>query len=257
MHALAVTVSSSARGVDVEQGRALAARWGLAFVARARNAPLQPLLEREAQALLVLSGRGLSLEDGRGRLAFAPGMAQLRIKRLDAGAQEDLLVQLGGLRAGDVLLDATLGLGADALVAARVLGPTGAVLAFEKSLPLAVLAGEALRGPWREGYAPITVQHADSAVALEALPRGHVDVVLFDPMFGRPGKASPDFELLRRFADAAPLLPQTLAQAQRVARRWVLVKGSRYSRDFKRLGLTAVERSLSRSVLWARVPGGA
>jgi predicted RNA methylase len=254
---LAVTVSSSARGGDVEQARALAARWGLSFVARERNAPLQPLLEREAEAFLVVSGRGLSLEDGQGRLAFAPGMAQLRIKRLDAGAQEDLLVTLGELKPGDTVLDATLGLAADALVASRVVGATGAVLAYEKSLPLAVLAAEALGRPWREGYAPITVEHADSARALEALPRGHVDVVLFDPMFGRPNKASPDFELLRRFADASPLLPQTLAQAQRVARRWVLVKGSRYSKDFRRLGLTAVDRSLSRGVLWARVPGGA
>ena len=60
--------------------------------------------------------------------------------------------------------------------------------------------------------------------------------------------------MLRRYADAAPLTAEMIAEARRVASRWVVIKGSRYSKDFKKLGLVAQPRSLSRGVLWARLP---
>jgi hypothetical protein len=231
-----------------------AAKWGLPWLERARNSSLEPLFA-QATALLILGGEGWTLRDAEGTLQFSPGMAQLRIKRLEAGFNEDMLLRLGELRAGDSVLDCTLGLGADALVCARAVGPTGSVTALEKSLPLYAIAAEALEKPYGEAYARIDVRRADSAEVLPALPSQSQDVVLFDPMFGRPNKSSNAFSTLRRYADPAPLTPEMLAQAQRVARRWVVVKGSRYSKDFKKLGLVAEQRNLSRGVLWARLPG--
>jgi hypothetical protein len=46
-----------------------------------------------------------------------------------------------------------------------------------------------------------------------------------------------------------------LAEAQRVARRAVVIKGSRYSSDFKKLGLQAEPARPNATVLWARLAG--
>ncbi|MBS1150256.1 MAG: protein-L-isoD(D-D) O-methyltransferase [Myxococcaceae bacterium] len=238
---------SSAHYVRAQE---LAAAWGLPWLHRDRNAP-QP---EGAEALLVLGGDGWTLRRPEGVLRFSPGMAQLRIKRIDQGFAEDMLIRVGELRPSDHVLDCTMGLGADALVCARVVGPEGKVVALEKSLALYALAFEPLSRPYGPGFAQIEVRHADAALVLPTLPPKSFDVVLFDPMFGRPNKSSQAFDMLRHFADPSGLTAQMLADARKVARRWVVVKGSRYSKDFKKLGLVAEQRSLSRGVLWARVP---
>ena len=244
---LAVTVSSSVS--STHQAREQAAQWALPYLDRKRNEPLP----EGAEALLVLGGDGWTLRRPEGVLRFTPGMAQLRIKRIDQGFAEDMLIRVGEVQPKDHVLDCTMGLGSDALVCARVVGPTGKVVALEKSLALFAVASTALRRPYGEAFAQIDVRHADSAVVLPSLPPKSFDVVLFDPMFGRPNKSSQAFDMLRHFADPSGLTEQMLTDARKVARRWVLVKGSRYSKDFKKLGLVAVERSLSRGVLWARV----
>ena len=228
----------------------MAAAWGLPYFERARNAPLP----EGADALLVLGGDGWTLRSPDGLLRFTPGMAQLRIKRIDQGFAEDMLIRVAELHPGDHVLDCTMGLGSDALVCARIVGPTGKVVALEKSLALYALAADPLQRPYAAGFAQIEARHADSAVVLPQLPAKSFDVVLFDPMFGRPNKSSQAFDMLRHYADPSGLTPQMLDDARKVARRWVVVKASRYSKDLKKLGLVAEERSLSRGVLWARVP---
>lgn len=67
------------------------------------------LLQTDARALLVLCGTGWRLKDRQGECGFGPGMAAVRIERLRTGVQQpDALVLLGELRAGDVVVDATL-----------------------------------------------------------------------------------------------------------------------------------------------------
>src|SRR5690242_9366140 len=105
---LAVTTSGLGDGELAARAMRAAQRWGLPFVERRRKAPLAPMLGVDACALLVFGGDGVVLADPRGSLRFSPGMAQLRVKRLDAGADEDLLVRLAGLREGDAVLDCTL-----------------------------------------------------------------------------------------------------------------------------------------------------
>ncbi|MCC5691546.1 hypothetical protein, partial [Klebsiella pneumoniae] len=61
------------------------------------------------------------------------------------------------------------------------------------------------------------------------------------------------FETLRRHADTSPLTAEALEEARRVARRAVVLKGARYSRDFKRLGVTPLPARPNATVLWARV----
>jgi hypothetical protein len=88
------------------------------------------------------------------------------------------------------------------------------------------------------------------------MPAASVDVVLFDPMFGRALAAQPGFEMLRRLANPSPLRADVLAEARRVARRVVLVKAARYTPMLRSLGLQPEHASRSAPVVWARIPAG-
>ena len=253
---LVVTTSDRVDAPLAQRARSAAEAVGVPYVERHHKLPLKKLLTDMADALIVFESTAVSLVDAEGTLRFSPGLAHLRVKQLDAGVMEDQLVRVAGLREGERVLDCTLGLGADAQVAARLVGPSGSVIALEKSPALYLLARHGLKGLKRHPAAcAVSAVYADAAEFLRGLPDGAVDVVLFDPMFERERKSSAAFEALRRHADYSPLTRETVDQARRVARRVVVLKGSRYSKDFKRLGITPEPARPNATVLWARLPG--
>lgn len=251
-HALAVTTANKPHPGDEAAARAFAISEGLAFAPRRHKESLETLLARYPR-VLVHARNGLTLWTHTGSLLWSPGVAQLRLKRFEAGARDDLMLRHAEIRPGDSVLDATLGQAQDALVAARAAGPTGSVLGIENSLPLYLLAREGLRRfDVGEGSAPLELRRGRSGDVLASLPSGSVDVVLWDPMFERPRKAQPGFEVLREVADPSPLTPELLAESRRVARRWVLVKASRYSTDLRKLGLLPLPAPGAATVVWGR-----
>jgi hypothetical protein len=253
---LAVTVTAKQPGRYLPEASARAAQWGVPFYARPERTPLVERIGVLADAFLVLGGDGWTLHDAHGSLYFSPGMAAVRVKRLGTAHQEeDVLVRLCELEAGDSVLDATLGLGSDALVCARAVGPMGRVIGVEASLPLYALASEGLRRkPPFPDSAVIEVRRGQALEILRELEPHSVDCVIFDPMFDLPKSSTPSFDMLRRYALHEPLDEATLAEARRVARRWVVVKGGRYGKEFARLGLTALKLTRFKPLVWARVP---
>lgn len=252
-HPIAVTSCANPQASDVAEAAAVAARWQVPLLARPGRGGVAALLA-EAETLLVVERSGVCLQDAHGSARWSPGLAALRLRALEAGGQGEALRRVAALRAGERVLDCTLGLAQDARVAARLVGPSGKLLGLEVSMPLAMLAAEGLR---REGHdarsAPLEVTHADCRQYLAGLPRGCFDVILFDPMFSSGRRAQPSFALLRRLANAAPLEAATLAEARRVASRAVVVKAPRYGPELKALGLVAERASRSAPVVWARV----
>lgn len=247
---LAVTVTAKQPGRYTSTAKTKAAEWGLPFFARPEKGQLPELIGVVAEAFLVLGGGGWTLHDARGELYFSPGTAALRVKRL----AEDVLVRLCELKAGDSVFDGTLGLGSDALICARQVGPTGKVIAVESSLPLYALVSEGLRRePPFSDSATIDVRHGHSLAVLETLEPRSLDCVIFDPMFDLPKRSTPSFDMLRTYASHEPLDEVTLNEARRVARRWVVVKGGRYGKEFDRLGLTALKLTRFKPLVWARV----
>lgn len=253
---LAVTTSDRIEPELAQRALRAATELGVPYLERTHKRTLASMLADSAEALIVFESGAVSLVDTQGSLRFSPGLAHLRIKQLDAGVLEDMLLRIAGLSEGERVLDCTLGLGADAQVAARLVGPSGGVTALEKSPSLYLLARHGLESlPRHPRACPIHVVHADASHYLRSLPAGAFDVVLFDPMFERQRKSSVAFETLRRHADYAPLTRETVAEAQRVARRAVVLKGSRYSSDFKKLGIRPEPARPNATVLWARLPG--
>jgi len=168
-------------------------------------------------------------------------------------SERDPLLEAAEIRPGDLVLDATLGLGADALVAAAACGPAGRVVALEASGPLAAWVDEGLRRLEAEPARRIEVRAGDHAALLAGLPPASFDVVLFDPMFRHAREAPGGFDVVRRLADPRPLDPAALAAARRVARRWVLVKDGAPGWDLTRLGLTPLPSARGAHRYYARL----
>jgi 16S rRNA (guanine1516-N2)-methyltransferase len=248
---VAVTTRANPTSADVSEAESVAARWGVPLLARPTQGPLTRLLG-DAETLLVVERRGVCLWDDEGSARWSKGLAALRLRALDAGGQGEALVSTGQLVAGEHVLDCTLGLAQDARVAARLVGPRGAVVGLEASLPLAMLAHEGLRREARDPRsAPIEVRHGDYRQFLATLMGSSFDVVLLDPMFSRARRAQPSFALLRRLALRVPLEASTLSVARGVARRAVLVKAPRYGAELRALGLRPEPGR--GTVVWARV----
>jgi 16S rRNA (guanine1516-N2)-methyltransferase len=247
---------------DVEaEARAAALRHRLPYAPRGRRPLAAALADAGADAGLVLSAAAAVLRAGGEERRWAPGMGYLRAKRARArlrGAASDPtardpFLDAAGIREGDAILDCTLGLGADALVAAVAAGPSGRVVGIEASPFLAAWTAEGLRRLGDEAASRIEVRAGDHAEVLEALEERSFDVVVFDPMF-RHARAEPaGFDVVRRLADPRPLTREALLRARRVARRWVLVKDGAPGWDLARLGLTPLPSARGAHRYYARV----
>lgn len=250
---LAVTWSAEPSAAWVDDARRVAHEWQLPLYERPRKHGLTRELGVVASVFLVRSGRGWHLVDASGELGVSPGIAMLRLKRLASGSpMPDLLVRLAALTPGEIVIDATLGLGADARVMASAVGPAGKVIGLEASKALAVLMAEGLKlePPWPNS-ARLEVHHAAAHGFLKTQPSKSADVVVFDPMFERTKASSPAFAELRRFADMTPLDRETVDEARRVARRLVLMKSSA-PEVFPSLGLEPLSPARNAIVFWGR-----
>jgi len=255
LHGLITTSPSG----DEEEARELAARFGLLaeprrgrrvdeLLARAFPGPVLVLgaLSAELFAQPTAAARETAGQGEPAGVRASLGMAMLRFTRALAG-EPDSLLRAAALRPGELVIDATLGLGGDALMAAQATGAR--VIGLEKSPMLAAFAQAALRRPpgdanarkaALEAAARIDIRAVDHRDALAQMPDQSADVVLFDPMFRATLDAAPVFDVVREHAEMASLSPETLAQARRVARRGVLIKDSPRGSELRRLGVPEV-----------------
>lgn len=176
-------------------------------------------------------------------LFFHPGMAMQRVLRLGRG-ERDRLLQAAMIEKGDKVIDATLGLGTDALVLSAGVGEEGQVIACESSSVLAKLFQVAIeeRSSQPDWLAVllgrVAVWERNHQQALQELPDKSVDVVYFDPMFQTPSSQPSSIDRMRVFAEGSPLTESVLREAKRVSRRTVVVKERLSSGVFERFGLT-------------------
>ena len=159
---------------------------------------------------------------------FHPSTAPLRIGNLARGGS-DVMAGAMGLRAGDAVLDCTMGLGADAIVAAFIAGPKGSVEAIEASEEVFTAVDIGMRGyvgdeRVAEAIRRITRRRADYRKELRGFPDGSFDIVYMDPMFQtRTVKATP-IDAIRPWALGAYPGWEDILEAARVARRRFVMK---------------------------------
>ena len=144
--------------------------------------------------------------------------------------------------------------GGDALIAAH--GTGRRVVGLESDGTIAAFTQASLRRLGNHGREPgrnVEIIRADHRAWLREQPDSSFDVVLLDPMFRRSGDAASLFDLLRFHAEHAPLDPRTLREAQRVARRGVLLKDAARGEELQRLGVVPrlSRRSAALAFGWA------
>lgn len=231
------------------RARRIAAAWDLPYLSRqgqsiARVREAARSLGVESPAVIVVEEAEIALYIPQGPVdpagggtqpvtelifRYHPGMGLNRLRRW-IGGERDWMIEAMGLQKGDRLLDATLGLGSDALVASYVVGDEGQVVGVESQRLLALIVSEGMRTYQHpqpgvtESLRRIAVVHADHRRYLKEAPSGSFDVVYFDPMFAQPVQKSAQMRPIRALANADALDEATLREALRVARRRVVVK---------------------------------
>jgi 16S rRNA (guanine1516-N2)-methyltransferase len=260
---IAVTTPLRPTPDEESDARAAAARHGFAYAPRGSRSVARAATEAGADGVLLLSARRATLVASGEEHAWSPGMGALRAKRVSRGlahpdaattTDRDPFHEAADLRPGDTVLDCTLGLGADALVAAVAVGATGRVVGIESSPVLAAWVTEGLARSGIEEAGRIEVRTGDHAAILSVLPERSFDVVVFDPMFRHPRAEPGGFDVVRRLADARPLELDAVTRARRVARRWVVVKDGAPGWDLARLGLTPLPSARGAHRYYARLP---
>ncbi len=239
-----VTTGAKGGGANIRLARETAGELGFPYVPRGRDSLARLCRQHDAGAALVAKGGALVLCTPEGEMFFHPSMAHLRLKNLRQG-KPDHLVEALDLAPGATVLDCTLGLGSDAIVAAAVTGETGAVTGLEASPLIYAVVRHGLAT--FQGDSPAVCQAmrrvravlSDHLDYLRAQPDRSVDAVCFDPMFRHPFMESASMNPLRTAADSRPLEAEAVAQACRVARHRVVLKESSHSTEFSRLGFTS------------------
>lgn len=215
------------------------------FVSRERLSLDRLREEHNAENVLVLNRERATLHTPLGEYHFHPSMAVPRIKAIRQG-KPDHMVQAMGLQRGDSILDCTLGLGSDAIVASFVTGCDGRVVGIEAAPELAYIVRHGLANyagnseALREAMSRIEVICADSERHLSQQPAGSFDIVYFDPMFRVPRERSSSMAPLREVVNPEPLTAFMMEEARRVARKRIVMKENSFSREFSRLGFTEI-----------------
>ncbi|AZV43984.1 class I SAM-dependent methyltransferase [Peribacillus asahii] len=182
---------------------------------------------------------------------FHPNVAMIRIKRLLQGESDPYLVA-GNITAGSTVLDCTLGLGADAIVASFAVGDCGRVVALEDNRFLAFLVAHGLH-TWEDGENSIIqamrrveVKCMHHFEALKQMADNSFDVVYFDPMFEESILESDGIRTLTHFAVTHSLTEAIIEEAKRVARNRVVLKDHFRSLRFEQFGFQALKRKTAK-----------
>lgn len=240
-----VTTSKSAGSDLAAAAERLAGRLDAAHAPREERSLADLRAASGAEIVVVLeSERTVCHVEGR-VFFFHPNMAKQRVSMLRLG-QSDPMAEALELRPADRLLDATLGLGADAIVAAHVVGESGRVVATESVPIIAEIVADGLRrftcdmAELNWAMRRVEVVGEDHLTFLRRQSEGAFDVVYFDPMFETPLRSSVALSPLRAVADHRRVRPEAVVEARRVARRRVVVKNNRESPVWDELGISRV-----------------
>lgn len=248
-----VTTVQKADTMLREQAIRYAAELGCAYIERGKLSLERICAEQAVDTLVVARRNGPAVYTIHGELFFHLNMAQLRIKNLLSGGL-DHMAQAMQLTRGLRVLDCTLGLGTDAVMSSYISGV--AVTALESSPVVSLVIREGMRlfsaqdAAVRAALDRIVIQTVDYNEYLPKLSDKSYDIVYLDPMFRRPVKESCHLLPLRPVADGRCITPQALAEAVRVARRRVVIKETKHSGEFERLGITKLSGGKYSSVAY-------
>ncbi len=242
MSDLVVTTSHKASTEQQDQAEVWAERLAVPLIPRKGRSIVEVAADEDVTGVLVIADRDpVYHEPGRElEYFFHPNMAKVRIHNLKAG-RGDPMIEAMQLSRGDTVLDCTLGRGCDAIVASWVVGADGKIMGVERIPILAALTTHGLANyeirpeDVTTAMRRIEVRQADYHDVLSETPSASFNVVYFDPIFDQPLDGSAAMDLLRALADQRLVDTVAVQEAQRVARRAVVIKQRRGSSYWEQL----------------------
>ncbi len=254
-----VTTGQKHTAAVVERGRAYAEELHAPFSMRDKRSLDGLKKEYGADVVVVARKSGVSAYTDGGELFFHLNMAQLRLKNLRAGGSDPLLEAMQ-LKSGMTVLDCTLGMGTDAVMESFVSGAS--VVALESSPVIGLVVREGMHffqtddGFLRAALDRIAVVCTDYNAYLPQLGTGSFDVVYLDPMFRHPLCESRHLRPLRQAADMRAVTEAALREAERVAKKRVVLKEANGSGEFARLGIKTIVGGKYSSIAYGVVEVG-
>jgi len=245
-------VTTSTRGQEKleKEARMIAEDLQLPYIKRRRFSVKQIIERAQSDFLILVESEGIKCifrEDLKNPFFFHPSSAMFRIKRLMRG-EHDPFVETAGIQQGMSILDCTLGLASDSIVASFVTGEEGVVQGIESNPILAYIVKKGLQH-WdseieqmNQAMKRVQVVNEDHLSYLQRCKDHSFDVVYFDPMFENQQLESQGISPLKRMANYHALTLEVVNEARRVARQRVVLKDSSYSTRFEALGFKPVER---------------
>ena len=252
-----IIVTSTASTQQEPSLQAFLSECGWEFVPRQGRSINKLRTWYQADAVLVWEPGGPVLYVDDEKFFFHPSMAKNRLGLYRKKGIPDLMVRVCDIQPGDKILDCTLGLGADAIVAAYFAKTD--LVGLESAVPLARVVKWGMKMystpfPWlEEAIKRIQVIPRDHQSYLEECPSDSFDIVYFDPMFQQPLLKSQPLNPLRKLADHRPLTEDSIEQACRVARKKVVLKERSDSLEFERLGFQKLVRGSNKLIAYGTI----
>lgn len=239
-------VTTARKQVDrlKEEAQAYVAHFNGVFIDRQQRSIEDFYREFGEQPLLIVAKDKLILHRDAHAAPFYyhPNAALLRYKQWKKTGHDPFL-SVVGLSEGETMIDATLGMGADAVLAQVAVGASGSVTGLEANPYIAFIVKQGFAS-WSEGDDQFTtslqnihVVQTENLTYLKACPPESVDVVYFDPMF-EVRMHSPGLAGLKQFASYQSLTEEVVKEAKRVAKHKIVLKNPTSSSLFARLGFS-------------------
>jgi 16S rRNA (guanine1516-N2)-methyltransferase len=257
MNYLITTIKEPPAGL-LDTAAELATKLSIRYVPR-EEFSIDALRSRyKVDGIIVVTKKQIELVMPAGSYFFHIGMAKLRIKSIHEGKYDHMAYAMGVLP-GDMILDCTLGLGTDAIVASYLTGSKGRVVGIESSPVVAEIVRRGLTAynpedeDIKKAMRNIEVITGDSLAYLRTLPDHSFDIVYFDPMFRRPVQDSSGIAPLREVANPEPIAIEAVHEAKRIAKKRVVLKEAARSNEFARLGFNNMSGGKYSSVMYGYI----
>jgi len=247
-----VTAAGRTNEQRIKQAEELAKRLHCNFVRRNKKS-ISYWTDLLQQDCIVVGEERLELhaKNGESPFFFHPNSASFRIKRMIRG-ESDPFLEATKLEKGMSILDCTLGMASDSIVASHVVGESGKVIGLEANEYVAFLIKEGLavwNSPIMEMNAAmkrIEVVNTNFKTFLASMDSNSFDCVYFDPMFEEAVASSNGIQPLRKWAEYTSITEEVMFHAKRVAKERIILKAHFRTPLFEQFGFDVIKRPSSK-----------
>ncbi|MFC4402129.1 class I SAM-dependent methyltransferase [Gracilibacillus xinjiangensis] len=243
-----VTTAGRVKNDLIYRAKKIANSYNMVYV-EINGRSIQTLKDIVQEDIVIVGTEGLfvsSLNSDQ-KLFFHPNLAMVRAKRMLQN-QKDPLVEIAKLKEGMSMLDCTLGLASDSIIASIAVGFGGSIYGLEGNPLIYLLTKEGLstfvsgNQLFDKAMRKINVINKEHYSYMKNAETDSVDIVYFDPMFDKGIKDSTGINSIRDYALRNSMTYKVIEEAKRVARKRVILKDHWKSDRFIQFGFTQHKR---------------